>query len=316
MNLIKFEGWKDCVELKSGDFRIVVTTAVGPRVIGGFIGESNNLFCVLPKQAGKRGGKAWRLYGGHRLWHSPESKPRSYSVENGKIKVKELAGGACWFSNGTDENGIFKSITIIPLGNEMFRVEHRLRNDTKWDVELAAWALSVMAAGGAIVVPQPQGKDPKALLPNRYLTIWPYTNMADPRLTWGKKFTIMRQSKRLAGKCKFGFNCEDGWLAYVNKGTGFVKSFEHLVDADYPDNGCSIECFTNRFMLESETLSPLYQLTPGEELLHVETWAGLTGLPEVKTEKEAFAVEAAVKAKFEAKAEKKAEKKAGRKAKA
>lgn len=299
MELIRFEGWKDCVEIKSGDFKLVVTTAVGPRVIGGFVGEGKNIFCVVPSQAGKTGGNAWKIYGGHRLWHSPEDKPRSYSVENKKIKFQEQADGGIWFSAGVDAAGMFRSMTIYPLGNEKFRIEHRLRNENMWDVEVAAWALSVMAAGGTAVIPQPQG-DPDDLLPNRYMTIWPYTNMADPRLTWGKLFTLLKQNGRLPGKCKFGMACDDGWLAYVNKGTGFVKAFEHLVDAEYPDNGCSIECFTNRFMLEVETLSPLYLLAPGEEILHVEEWYGLSGVADVKTEKDASAFADLVQAKIKA----------------
>jgi len=290
MNIVQFEGWKNCVEMVSGDFKLIVTTDIGPRVIGGFVGGGQNIFCVVPRTAGKKGGNAWNLYGGHRLWHSPESKPRTYHRDNGKVKVKELSEGGVLFAPRVDEVGIQKSLAIFPLGKNQFRIEHRLVNKNAWPVELAAWALSVMAAGGTAVVPQPQG-DPKELLPNRYLTIWPYTNMADPRLTWGDKFTLLRQSSKVAGKCKFGLNAEDGWLAYIAKdGSAFVKSFEHYVDAEYPDNGCSVECFTNRFMLEVETLSPLYLLDEGDEIVHVETWTGVEGVGPVKTVADAEAV--------------------------
>ena len=303
MKLVKFEGWKDCVEIKSGDFKLLVTTEVGPRVIGGFVGDGQNIFCVVPEQAGETGGNEWKIYGGHRLWHAPEAKPRSYSVENKKIKFKEQADGGVWFSPGVDASGIYRSMTITPLGNEKFRVEHCLRNENMWDVELAAWALTVMAAGGTAVVPQPQG-DPEDLLPNRYMTLWPYTKMADPRLVWGDKFTLLKQSTRTDEKCKFGMACDDGWLGYVNKGTGFVKTFEHFVDGEYPDNGCSVECFTNDFMLEVETLSPLYLLAQGEELVHVEEWVGLSGVADVKTEKDASSFAAKVAAKLKAPAKK------------
>lgn len=281
MKKVSFKGWKNCVEMKSGDFKIVVTTEVGPRIIGGFIGGSENIFCVVPETAGRTGGKEWNLFGGHRIWHSPEAKPRTYAPDNEKIKVCE-AGGGLRFCSGTEATtGVHKSMTIIPLGKERFRIEHRLRNENLWEIELAAWALSVMDAGGVAVVPQPQG-DKKALLPNRYLTVWPYTNMADSRCVWGDKFILLRQDRKAKGPCKFGLNCEDGWLAYVNKGVALVKSFEHLIDAEYPDNGCSIECYTNDFMLEVETLSPLFQLAPGEEMLHVEEWTGVKGVKDIK----------------------------------
>ena len=40
MKKVAFQGWKNCVELKSGDFKLIVTTDVGPRVMGGFVGKN------------------------------------------------------------------------------------------------------------------------------------------------------------------------------------------------------------------------------------------------------------------------------------
>ncbi len=37
---------RNCIQLVSGDFRIAVTTEVGPRLIGGFVGRSANRFRV------------------------------------------------------------------------------------------------------------------------------------------------------------------------------------------------------------------------------------------------------------------------------
>ena len=57
MKKVAFEGWKNCVEIASGDFRLIVTTDVGPRIIGGFLGKNGkNIFHVDPKLAGKSGG--------------------------------------------------------------------------------------------------------------------------------------------------------------------------------------------------------------------------------------------------------------------
>lgn len=285
MKEVSFEGWKNCVELTSGSFKIIVTTEVGPRIIGGFINGSENIFFVKPQTAGKKGGDSWNIFGGHRLWHSPEAKPRCYDADNHKVKVSEAADGSVSFCRGKDHAGIFKTVIVQPLGKNKFKITHKLRNDNMWDVELAAWALSVMAPGGVAVVPQPQG-DKKSLLPNRYLTLWPYTNMADKRYTWGEKYILLRQNKNLP-KTKFGLNCEDGWLAYANKGVALKKSFTHMVDGEYPDNGCSIECFSNMRMLEIETLSPLYLMEPGEEITHEEIWEGIKNVGEIKTEEDA-----------------------------
>ena len=285
MKKVAFEGWKNCVELLSGDFKLIVTTDVGPRVIGGFVGGSKNIFHVDPKLAGTAGAKEWVNYGGHRLWHSPELKPRTYAPDNSKAAAKENKDGSVTFSAGTEKStGIYKSTTIQPLGENKFRVEHRLRNDNPWEIEIAPWALSVMAPGGTAIAPQ--NREPFALLPNSFFSVWPYTDMNDSRIAWGHDYILVHQ---VAGTepFKIGFNCKSGWIAYANNGTLFVKKFEHFADAEYPDNGCSIEIYTNKDMLEAETLGPLYLLSPDEEILHVEEWLCTKGPKEIKTEKDA-----------------------------
>ena len=84
---VTFEGWKNCIEISSGKFRVIVSTEIGPRVIGAFYGNSKNLFHVDPALAGKKAEKGWVNYGGHRLWHSPETKERTYEPDNGENKV-------------------------------------------------------------------------------------------------------------------------------------------------------------------------------------------------------------------------------------
>ncbi len=285
MKKIEFMGWKNCVELQSGKFRIVVTTEVGPRVIGAFVGKGANMMCVVPEMAGKKGGNEWKIYGGHRLWHAPEAKPRCYALDNSAVDIKTTRDGIAFTAGTEKETGIYKSITIKPLGKEKFRIRHILRNDNPWEIELAAWALTVMDAGGVAVIPMPAG-DKKALLPNRYLTIWPYTNLADGRLTFGEKYVLLHQKRGFKNSSKIGLNCEDGWMAYVNRGCALIKRFTHVAGEMYPDNGCSIEAYTCDFMLEIETLSPLYLLAPGEEIVHDEEWEGKDGIGEINTEKD------------------------------
>jgi hypothetical protein len=282
--IIDFEGWKNCVELTNSDLKIIVTTEVGPRIIGAFFGKSRNMFYVNDKTAGKKGGDEWNIYGGHRLWHSPEAKPRSYAPDNDKITVKKEKDSFL-FSSGIEKiTGIRKSIRVSPEGKDSFKMTHIIKNENLWHIELAAWALTVMAPGGTAVVPQPKG-DKNSLLPNRYLTIWPYTNMADPRLIWGEKYILAKQNPKAKMPVKFGLNCEDGWMGYVNNGICFQKKFVHIADAEYPDNGCSIEVYSCASMLEIETLSPLCRLAPGKTIIHNEIWSAFPS-PSLKNEKD------------------------------
>ena len=273
---VTFEGWKNCIEISSGKFRVIVSTEIGPRVIGAFYGKSKNLFHVDPALAGTKAKKGWVNYGGHRLWHAPETKERTYEPDNGENKVTVLEteeGGYEFLTPPNPVTGISKSLVIIPAEEETFQVIHTIRNDGVWEVEAAAWALSVMAPGGVAVAPQ--NKDEHALLPSTFYSLWPYTKMNDPRIVWGGDFLMVRQDPKAKGPMKIGFNCREGWLAYVNQGIAFIKQFIVEEGETYPDNGCSVEFYTNKDMLEAETLSPLMLLAPGDEVTHTELWSAI-----------------------------------------
>jgi len=272
MERIAYEGWKNCIRLSNDTIELVITTAIGPRVIHcGFVG-SQNLFGVMPDTKGLTGGDEWRLYGGHRLWHSPEEDPRSYSPDNSPVDFSQSEDTVRLTQEIEPLTHVQKEmeVTLLDDANGV-RVIHRLTNLGAWAIELAPWALTVMAQGGESIVPQPQGEF-DSLLPNRRLTLWPYTNMSDPRLTWGEKYIRMRQDPTMDRRCKYGLSAEDGWLAYVLNGEMFVKRFEYDLYADYPDWGCAVELFTNDQILEVETLGPLAILEPGETVEHEEQW--------------------------------------------
>lgn len=275
MERITWGGWEQCVRLANPKIDLVVTTAVGPRIARlGFVGERNE-FWEIPEQQGLTGGDEWRLYGGHRLWHSPESMPRSYSPDNDPVEVSALPAGARFRQAVEPSTGIRKEIDVEMSPCQPYvRVTHRLRNEGVWPLRLAPWALSVMAPGGRGIVPQPTKCHPDFLLPNRTVTLWPYTDMTDPRVTWGSKYFVIQQSASAESAFKLGISASDGWAAYVRDDVCFLKRFEYVEGAAYPDGGCAVEIYTNGNpnMLELETLGPLTGLEPGEGLEHVEHW--------------------------------------------
>lgn len=267
---------RQCVELVSGKFRLAVTTKVGPRVISGTLGEGANLFAVLPPKpyADETG---WCLYGGHRLWHAPEEMPRTYAPDSAPVEVFAGKGGAYTFANGPEPlTGIAKSITIRPLKAERFEVTHTLINTNLWPVELAPWALSVMAPGGRAIIPQHHATVPNNYAVDRSLHLWPYSKFNDPRLHLGADFFVLDQDVKASGPCKIGCNAEAGWVAYVNHGQALVKFIEWDPTATYADHGCNVESYSCADFCEIETLGPLVRLAPGATTTHVETWLGLS----------------------------------------
>ncbi|HEY63863.1 MAG TPA: hypothetical protein G4O02_04775 [Caldilineae bacterium] len=267
---VEYAGWPNCYRLSDGRIEIVATSDVGPRIVRlSFVGD-RNLFGGLEEEMGLTGGDEWRLYGGHRLWHSPEAMPRSYYPDNEPVDVK-TEGDVLTLTPPLERTTGIQKIMRVALVSGHFEVTHTLRNEGLWTIQLAPWALSVMALRSVAIVPQPQAPDPTALLPNRSITLWPYTDMADPRWHWGTKFVTLCQDPS-RGPTKFGISATDGWCACWNDGQVFIKRFEYQPGAAYPDNGCTVECYANERFLELETLGPLVWLEPGASVTHVERW--------------------------------------------
>src|SRR5262245_20519379 len=83
MDLVEFAGWRDCLRLTDGAIELIVTTAIGPRIISARLAGGENLLWVDPATAGQTGGDEWHAYGGHRLWMAPETLERTYVPDNG-----------------------------------------------------------------------------------------------------------------------------------------------------------------------------------------------------------------------------------------
>jgi hypothetical protein len=271
---VNYKGWPNCYKLSNGTVELIVTTDVGPRVIRyGFPGE-DNLFAEFEDQLGKTGGDEWRIYGGHRLWHAPEAKPRSYFPDNVPVKVDVQENGIRLVAPEETTTRLQKEIeiTLDPTGSHV-TVRHRIRNNGLFPVEFAPWALTVMNKNGRAIFPrEPYRPHPEALLPVNQMVVWAYTDLSDPRWYWGKKFIMLKQDPSRTEPQKLGLGNKQGWMAYSRGNHLFLKRYIHRENAVYPDMGCSTETFTNGDMLELETLGPLTKVEPEGVVEHVEHW--------------------------------------------
>lgn len=288
MNTCKVGTYDNCVELVSGRFRIAVTQDFGPRVIGGFIDGSDNIFAVLPDKAMAKIGTGFKLRGGHRLWHSPEAAPRSYVADNNKVKVTKTKEGLEFDCEPEALTGIKKTITISKIKWNCFMLKHTLTNCGQWDVVLAAWGLSMMAPGGFAVIPQGRNPNRNPYAMDRSLNLWPYSNFNDYRLKFEDDYIFLRQDPKADSPIKIGYYASDGWIAYVNKGVALVKILDMFDkdDVSYPDNECNVESYSCDKFCEIESLSPLYKLPPHQSCEHNEIWQAVAGLPEIKDGKD------------------------------
>lgn len=274
METIEFEGWRDCVRLSNETIDLVAATVIGPRILRIGFRDEQNLFRVAPDTAGSTGGDEWHSFGGHRLWFAPEVWPGTYVPENRPV-AHDWDGRSLTLTTLDQVNAIEKSM-VITLDPASPRVEvvHRLTNRGEDAIDLAPWALSVMAAEGRAVVPQEDFKPHPALLdPARPIVLWRFTDMTDPRWTWGRRYIQLRQDPSATTKQKAGFGNTKGWAAYLLGGDVFLKRYGFDATATYPDMGCNTETYTDPSILEIESLGPLVRLEPGQVVEHVERWS-------------------------------------------
>lgn len=260
--------------IDNGFLRLEYLTDAGPRIARLFSGKSEfNLLAEIPPDAGVDNiyGK-FQFMGGHRLWHSPEAMPRTY-VPDQPVKVESLPDGIRLSASTEPGSGIAKTIEIhLAPGRAAGTINHELRNESLWDVELAPWGLTMFKMGGTVILPQAVGKpDPAGLLPDRLLALWPYTQVRDKRLFLDDDFILLKATPALP-PCKIGYLNPNGWAGYWLDGTLFVKRYESRVGEIFPDKGCNTEVYCNNQILELETLGPLTRLPPGGMIMHQETW--------------------------------------------
>jgi hypothetical protein len=281
---VPYGGWQTCWRLANETVELIVTGEVGPRIIRfGYVGGVNE-FAEYRDQLGKTGGEAWRIYGGHRLWHAPEVDPRTYAPDNAPVRVEQRGCWTCFVPPVEQRTGIAKELWVRLLpgagGEGRALVRHVLRNEGPWEVELAPWAISVMAPGGTAVVPlPPRGSHDANLLPASSIALWAYSDLSDSRWSWLRTCVLLRQDPDASSWQKAGMLVTDGWAAYARSGHLFVKSFPYRAEAKYPDFGCSVECFTCAEMLELESLGPLARLEHGRAVEHLEAWTLWKGVP-------------------------------------
>lgn len=268
---INFLGWENSIKLSNGIIDVVATTDIGPRIVRFGFENDVNEFNLDPKTIGLKGGDEYRYYGGHRLWHSPEDRKRTYIPDNDEVDWHEIENGVRLIQKPEKWVNTQKQIDIILNPDESrVRLVHRITNLGAWPIELSAWTITVLNTEGIEIIPQPN-KDTD-LLPNRQIILWPYSKMNDKRVYWGEKYIALKQDPNNKAPFKLGINNQEGWAAYARGGHLFVKRYYPQQDATYPDFGVSFETYTNDWMLEIETLSPFTKLQPGETVEHVEEW--------------------------------------------
>ncbi len=261
---ISFGNFRECYEVSNAEgVRLIITTDIGPRIL--FFGKKENVLFVDEKMELKRGN--WKLYGGHRFWVSPESED-TYLPDNDRCEVEE-GKDSITVSKLNKKNWLEKKITVSVKDDE-FIVKHTLVNKGEMLYQGGIWALSCILPQGKIFFPwvTPGEWRVKKIV---YWEKWPgqSTNVDSPNFVKGKDLFIVEINGEMS---KLGTTGYGGFLGVANKDYTFIKKFDYINGAVYPDDNCAIEIYTSKYFCELETLSPMVTLIPGAPLIHIERW--------------------------------------------
>ena len=279
--VIEYKDYGKCLCMTNGVIDVVVTTDFGPRIIRyGFIDGTNimndnrDLFSSTcdekyEKYFGK--GKYFNIYGGHRLWTSPEYYPEMYYPDNTPVAYEIIENGVVFTPDFQTENELQMKIKVtLDPDDTNIEVTHYATNASERVKEFSLWALTLSAKGGIEIIPM-NTHDTK-LLPNGKMVLWPYTDLRTDNIYLGHKYVTISQPE--TDRLKLGFELKKGVVYYVVNDVVFIKNYYPTYPTGvYPDGGVSFETYSCNRFTELETLSELKKVAPGETVTHTERWS-------------------------------------------
>ena len=270
---IAYMGLENCMKLSNGTVDIIATTAVGPRIL--FYGATGgkNLLGEHPESSVQTALGTWKPYGGHRLWVWPELFPATYAPDSDPIEYVAQGDSGLTLSQPLDRSGIKKemSIMLAPTGSHV-QLSHTITSENLWPIEIAPWAITVVASGTAIVPRVPFRSHDDFVAAAQPLTLNAFTDLQDSRFVLGSRYILLSADAALTNSQKFGLRNKEGWCAHLYEDSLFVKRFAHDEQATYPDYGSNNEVYVAGSFMEVELLGPVRAVAPGASVSLTEEW--------------------------------------------
>ena len=168
------------MEARLGPYHIEVASEFGPRITSLRLEGGDDVLARLgPEKSIVHVRGTFHLRGGHRLWASPETPDITYAPDDHHCDVS-TADGVLSVSAPADSAGLVKEITLTADDTSLV-VDHRIESSGEFSGSVAAWAITQFPLGGRIITPL-IGEETE-FSANRYLVMWPYSSIEDPRVT-------------------------------------------------------------------------------------------------------------------------------------
>ncbi len=264
------------IKLNNGFIELEITLDVGPRIIRlGKIGGENIMYndtqdLVNNDCSAVYGeGEKWHIYGGHRLWLSPEDST-TYYPDNHPVHYELIENGIVLIPKKWEVVDVQPSMKIEFLSKNEIKVSHKMVNYGE-KRKLCLWALTVMKAGGEMVFDL--SKEDTGYLANRNLVMWSYASFNDSRLKIEDDKIVVKSDLAVPEAFKLGAYKRDMVAKYTYGDTTFEKRITGDDKGIYPDYSCNFETYCTNIIHEIETLSTIEEIDKDYEKEHIEYWS-------------------------------------------
>lgn len=262
--------------LSNGFITLEVTLDVGPRIISLKKEGGENIFFQDVNDSVNKDvssvygrGKAWHIFGGHRIWLSPEELMTYYPDSNPVSYEVTESGSVVFTPPAWEVQNVQTALEIAFTNRHELSVTMHVKN-LGAPRDICVWGLTVCRPGATVTVPL-STKD-TGFLANRNLVMWPYSSFADDRLTLKDDEIILKSTDKATKPFKLGIYNEEASMIYRLGDTTFTKRVYAPDGATYPDYCCNLETYTSELIHEVESLSPIKRLAQGESISHTEWW--------------------------------------------
>jgi len=271
---ITFEG-VDAVEIVTSEVRVVAITAFGPRIA--FLGRPGgaNLLYWAP---GKHRRGEWDLRGGHRVWFTrpgADEAEETYGEDNGVCAFEIFPDGATITGALDPIQKVRRGFTLKVLSAGRIQLDNFLRNesDMLWSGGLWGLTCTLPAAQTSYRVPLGDGSswDYATIVTFR---IWGGghggVGFADPQFETTQDAMVLRPSGR---ENKRMLKADAGVVAMHDpeRGVTFAIQTQYEPGGNYPlGTNLALYVGPENFMVEMETMGPVFTLKPGQVSVHTE----------------------------------------------
>ncbi len=266
--------------LDNNNIELTVTLDVGPRIIGlkkkdGFNVMFEDVNDVISKDCSSYYGEGarWHIYGGHRLWLSPEDIS-TYYPDNDQVEYFVKNNTVTFRPRPWAKVLVQPELEVEFLSNDEISVTHKITNLGE-ERHICLWALTVMKSGGEMTFEL--SKEDTGFLANRNIVLWPYASLADDRLKLEDDKIVVKSSDKVTNPFKIGAYNKNIKAKYVlTEGDitqVFIKELSATDNLNYPDYFCNFECYCNNYIHEIETLSGFQFLPKNGEFCYTEKWS-------------------------------------------